>query len=65
MRLPRRFYSIGPNLAGTYLALELSRDGALIKQLAEAFGGINYLDDASREFIENWEVESYRRKQMA
>jgi hypothetical protein len=58
-------YSVGPNLAGTYLALELAQDGALIKQLAEAFGGINYLDDASRNFIENWEVESYRRKQMA
>jgi len=58
-------YSIGPNLAGAYLALELAKDAALIKQLADAFGGINYLDDASRDFIENWEVESYRRKQMA
>jgi rhamnose utilization protein RhaD (predicted bifunctional aldolase and dehydrogenase) len=65
LETPATVYSIGPNLAGTYLALELARDGALIKQLAGAFGGINYLDDASREFIENWEVESYRRKQMA
>ena len=65
LETPGIVYSIGLNLAGTYLALELAKDGALIKQLAEAFGGINYLDDASREFIENWEVESYRRKQMA
>jgi len=65
LETPGAVYSIGPNLAGTYLALELAKDGALIKQLAGAFGGINYLDDASREFIENWEVESYRRKQMA
>lgn len=65
LETPGVVYSIGPNLAGAYLALELAKDAALIKQLAEAFGGINYLDDASRDFIENWEVESYRRKQMA
>lgn len=65
LETPGVVYSIGPNLAGSYLALELAKDGALIKQLADAFGGINYLDDASRDFIENWEVESYRRKQMA
>lgn len=65
LETPGLVYSIGPNLAGAYLALELAEDAALIKQLAGAFGGINYLDDASRDFIENWEVESYRRKQMA
>jgi len=64
LETPGAVYSIGPNLAGACLALELAKDGALIKQLAEAFGGINYLDDASRDFIENWEVESYRRKQI-
>ena len=65
LETPGAVYSIGPNLSGACLTLELAKDGALIKQLAEAFGGINYLDDASRSFIENWEVESYRRKQMA
>ncbi|MDD5596343.1 MAG: class II aldolase/adducin family protein [Victivallaceae bacterium] len=64
LETPGTVYSIGPNLTGACLALELAKDGALIKQLAEAFGGINYLDDAARDFIENWEVESYRRKQM-
>ena len=58
-------YSIGPNSSAAFLALELAKDGALIMQLSEAFGGVNYLDDAARDFIENWEVESYRRKQMA
>ena len=57
-------YSVGPNLSEVYLALELAKDGALINQLSEAFGGITYLDDTSRDFIENWEVESYRRKQI-
>lgn len=46
------------------LALELSRDGALVKQLTKAFGGIEYMTDRAREFIENWEVESYRAKQI-
>ena len=64
LETPGVVYSIGPNLAGAYLALELAKDAALIKQLSEAFGGINYLDDAARDFIENWEVESYRRKQV-
>lgn len=46
------------------LALELAQDGALVEKLAAAFGGIDYMTDAAREFIENWEVESYRQKQM-
>jgi len=46
------------------LALEMAMDGALIRQLAVAFGGVQYVDDAAREFIENWEVETYRQKQM-
>ncbi|HRR33669.1 MAG TPA: class II aldolase/adducin family protein [Kiritimatiellia bacterium] len=46
------------------LALELARDGACVKRLARAFGGLRYLSDRSREFIENWEVESYRAKQV-
>jgi len=46
------------------LALELATDGALIRQLADAFGGIQYVSDAAREFIENWEVETYRQKQI-
>jgi rhamnose utilization protein RhaD (predicted bifunctional aldolase and dehydrogenase) len=49
---------------GAGLALALARDGALVEQLAAAFGGIDYMTDAAREFIENWEVESYRKKQM-
>ncbi|NMA43465.1 MAG: class II aldolase [Oligosphaeraceae bacterium] len=46
------------------LALELARDGAGVKRLARAFGGLRYLSDRSRGFIENWEVESYRAKQV-
>ena len=57
-------FGIGATENKASLALEFARDGALITQLAEAFGGIDYLSDSSREFIENWEVESYISKQL-
>jgi rhamnose utilization protein RhaD (predicted bifunctional aldolase and dehydrogenase) len=57
-------YAIGPTQKKADLALELAVDGALVRHLAGAFGGIRYLDDRAREFIENWEVESYRQKQV-
>ncbi|VGO12768.1 hypothetical protein PDESU_01322 [Pontiella desulfatans] len=59
-----RVYGIGNSQKNADLALELAQDGALVIQLAQAFGGINYMTDAQREFIENWEVESYRSKQV-
>ncbi len=57
-------YAAGPTIKKAALSLELARDGALVGQLAEAFGGVRFLDDRQREFIEQWEVESYRQKQM-
>jgi rhamnose utilization protein RhaD (predicted bifunctional aldolase and dehydrogenase) len=59
-----RVYGIGNSQSNADLSLELAQDGALVMQLAEAFGGINYMTDEQREFIENWEVESYRSKQV-
>ncbi len=57
-------FGIGPTPKVAQLALEFAMDGALLQQLAQAFGGIKFLSDAAREFIENWEVESYRAKLM-
>lgn len=57
-------FGVGSTEKKALLALEFAQDGALVMQLAEAFGGIKYLSDASRAFIENWEVESYRSKQL-
>ncbi len=54
---------VGANEKTARLALELALDGARVKQLARAFGGLQYLSDVARGFIENWEVESYRSKQ--
>jgi rhamnose utilization protein RhaD (predicted bifunctional aldolase and dehydrogenase) len=56
-------YGIGTSQKNANLALELAQDGALVMKLAGAFGGIEYMTDAARKFIENWEVESYRQKQ--
>lgn len=56
---------IGRSQKNADLALELAQDGALVMQLTDAFGGIRYMTDEQRGFIENWEVESYRAKQIA
>ena len=57
-------YGVGASQKVADLALILAQDGALVQQLAAAFGGLRLMSDAAREFIENWEVESYRAKQM-
>ena len=55
---------IGASENRARLALEMALDGALVKQLAAAFGGVEFMTDPAREFIENWEVESYRSQQI-
>ena len=57
-------FAIGPSEKTATLAMDLAQDGALVFQLSEAFGGIQYLGDEARSFIENWEVEAYRMKQL-
>ena len=53
-------FGIGETEKQAALVLAFAQDGALVKQLAEAFGEIEYMTDNQREFIENWEAESYR-----
>ncbi len=43
-------------------ALELAWDAAVVERYAGAFGGVHYLEQRYIDFIENWEVESYRQK---
>ncbi|MEN6309029.1 MAG: class II aldolase/adducin family protein [Anaerohalosphaeraceae bacterium] len=57
-------YGLGTSQKSAQLALELAIDGAMIMHYAKAFGGIQFMTDRARAFIENWEVESYRKKQM-
>jgi len=63
LNVAERVYGAGPSQKKADLALEFAYDGALVIQLAEAFGGIHFMSDAQRRFIENWEVESYRASQ--
>jgi len=56
---------VGPKPRVAELAMELAQDGAFVVRLTSAFGGPRYLDDASRRFIEQWEVESYRQSVAA
>ena len=55
-------YGLGRSAKAAELALAFAEDAARIVQLAEAFGGVRWMTDAARAFIENWEVESYRSK---
>jgi len=58
----RGIVAVGTSEKDAALTLEMARDGGLVIQLAEAFGGIRFMTDRAYLFIENWEVESYRRK---
>lgn len=59
-----KVYAVEANDKKAALALEMAQDGALVEQMAAAFGGIEYMTEEARAFIENWEVESYRSKQI-
>jgi len=58
-------FGLGASEKKASLALELARNGGQVVQLAAAFGGANYMTESARRFIEGWEVESYRQKQLS
>jgi rhamnose utilization protein RhaD (predicted bifunctional aldolase and dehydrogenase) len=47
------------------LAMDLAKDAAMVIQGAQRLGGVRCMGEEDVSFIENWEVESYRQKQMA
>ncbi|MBN1555539.1 MAG: class II aldolase [Phycisphaerae bacterium] len=57
-------FGLGASEKIAKLALTFALDGALVRQLADAFGGVQYMSQRARKFIEDWEVESYRMKQI-
>ncbi len=59
-----KVYAAAASANKAALAMELAQDGAVVLALTKAFGGVKYMSDAARSFIENWEVESYRAAQM-
>jgi len=58
-------FCVGKTYNDAQIVATLAKDASLVQQLTAAFGGVNYLNDAARGFIENWEVESYRKKVAA
>jgi NAD(P)-dependent dehydrogenase (short-subunit alcohol dehydrogenase family)/rhamnose utilization protein RhaD (predicted bifunctional aldolase and dehydrogenase) len=50
------------NFKSANLARDAAVNAAQVEALTHAFGGPRYLLDRDREFIENWEVEIYRKK---
>ncbi len=60
--LPEAVFGVGTNEDTARLALLFAQDAARVRQLAGAFGGVEYLDKRSADFIDNWEVEAYRRR---
>jgi NAD(P)-dependent dehydrogenase (short-subunit alcohol dehydrogenase family) len=52
----------GSSYKEALIVAALAIDAAKVQTYTAAFGGANMLSDAAREFIENWEVESYRKQ---
>lgn len=64
VKTDKAILGLGSSDKNAGLALELALDASFVASLCQAFGGIHWMSDQARSFIENWEVESYRQ-QMA
>ena len=60
---PDGLFACGATQSVADRALMFALDAVRIRHLARAFGGVQYLADPARRFLENWEVESYRSRQ--
>lgn len=57
--------AVGDNAAGCDIIAEAYQDMMKIAYLAQSFGGEHPMTQAQIDFIDNWEVENYRRKVSA
>ncbi len=55
-------FAVESSLKSARLVLEAAQNARQIVNLTQAFGGTRWMTAREREFIENWEVESYRKK---
>ena len=55
----------GDNAAQCDIILDVFEDAMKIAYLAESFGGVHPMTQTQIDFINNWEVENYRRSVMA
>lgn len=63
--LPGMVLGLGNAQKPADLASEFAFDAANVVRFTKAFGGVKFLDQHFIDFIENWEVESYRQKVVA
>lgn len=54
--------SVGDNASDADTILDIYEDLMKISWYSESFGGPNFMNDEDISFIENWEVEQYRRQ---
>ncbi|MDR1814222.1 MAG: SDR family NAD(P)-dependent oxidoreductase [Tannerella sp.] len=54
--------AVGDNAAGCDIILDVFEDMMKIAEIAQSFGGEHSMTQRQIEFIDNWEVENYRRK---
>jgi NAD(P)-dependent dehydrogenase (short-subunit alcohol dehydrogenase family)/rhamnose utilization protein RhaD (predicted bifunctional aldolase and dehydrogenase) len=54
--------SVGDNNKGAQIAEDVFVDAMKIASYSESFGGPHAMEQAWSDFIDNWEVENYRRK---
>jgi len=55
-------FAIGDDYAQARTSMDLYLDATKIMAGATQLGGVNYQSDRDRQFIEDWEVEAYRKK---
>ncbi|MCH2114871.1 MAG: SDR family NAD(P)-dependent oxidoreductase [Pirellulales bacterium] len=58
-------FAIGDNLGQATTSRLVYHDAMKVMAGAARLGGINYLENRDRKFIEDWEVEAYRKKVAA
>ena len=54
--------AVGDNAAGCDIILDVYEDMIKIAEMAQSFGGEHPMTQKQIDFIDNWEVENYRRK---
>ena len=57
--------AVGDNAAGCDIILDVYEDAMKIAEIAQSFGGEHPMTASQIDFIDNWEVENYRRKVSA
>ncbi len=57
--------AVGDNAAQCDIILDVFEDAMKIATLSQSFGGVHPMTQAQIDFIDNWEVENYRRSVAA